>query len=38
VSAHVTRILAKLQVSNRSEAGAVARGHGKGPAEDVPAI
>ena len=28
-SVHVTHILAKLQVTNRSEAGAIARGHGK---------
>ena len=32
VSVHVTHILAKLQVTNRSEAGAIARGHGKAPA------
>jgi DNA-binding NarL/FixJ family response regulator len=30
---HVTHILAKLQVTNRSEAGAIARGHGKAPAD-----
>jgi hypothetical protein len=29
----VTHILEKLQVTNRSEAGAIARGHGKAPAE-----
>ena len=29
----MTHILAKLQVTNRSEAGAIARGHGKAPAE-----
>jgi hypothetical protein len=28
----VTHILEKLQVTNRSEAGAIARGHGKAPA------
>ena len=33
VSVHVTHILEKLQVTNRSEAGAIARGHGKAPAE-----
>jgi hypothetical protein len=33
VSVHVTHILAKLQVTNRSEAGAIARGHGKVPAD-----
>jgi DNA-binding NarL/FixJ family response regulator len=33
VSGHVTQILEKLQVTNRSEAGAIARGHGKAPAE-----
>ena len=33
VSAHVTHILEKLQVTNRSEAGAIARSHGKAPAE-----
>jgi DNA-binding CsgD family transcriptional regulator len=33
VSVHVTHILAKLQVTNRSEAGAIARGHGKAPAD-----
>ena len=32
VSVHVTHILEKLQVTNRSEAGAIARGHGKAPA------
>ena len=32
-SVHVTHILEKLQVTNRSEAGAIARGHGKAPAE-----
>ena len=32
-SVHVTHILAKLQVTNRSQAGAIARGHGKAPAE-----
>jgi DNA-binding CsgD family transcriptional regulator len=32
-SVHVTHILAKLQVTNRCEAGAVARGHGKAPAD-----
>jgi DNA-binding NarL/FixJ family response regulator len=37
VSAHVARILAKFQVSNRSEAGG-GQCHGRGPAEDVPAI
>lgn len=31
VSVHVTHILEKLQVTNRSEAGAIARGHGKAP-------
>jgi DNA-binding NarL/FixJ family response regulator len=30
-SVHVTHILAKLQVTNRSEAGAIARGHRKAP-------
>jgi DNA-binding CsgD family transcriptional regulator/tetratricopeptide (TPR) repeat protein len=34
-SVHVTHILAKLQVTNRSQAGAIARGHGKAPAEDT---
>jgi DNA-binding CsgD family transcriptional regulator len=29
VSVHVTHILEKLQVTNRGEAGALARGHGK---------
>jgi len=29
----VTHILAKLQVTNGSQAGAIARGHGKTPAE-----
>ena len=33
VSVHVTHILEKLQVTNRSQAGAIARGHGKAPAE-----
>ena len=33
VSAHVTHILEKLQVTNRSQAGAIARSHGKAPAE-----
>jgi hypothetical protein len=33
VSVHVTHILAKLQVTNRSEASARARGHGKAPAD-----
>ena len=33
VSVHVTHILEKLQVTNRSRAGAIARGHGKAPAE-----
>jgi hypothetical protein len=33
VSVHVTHILEKLQVTNRGEAGAIARGHGKAPAE-----
>ena len=33
VSVHVTHILEKLQVTNRSEAGAIARGHGKAPAQ-----
>jgi hypothetical protein len=28
---HTTDILAKLQVNNRSEAAAIARGHGKPP-------
>jgi len=32
-SVHVTHILAKLQVTNRSEAGAVARRHSKAPAD-----
>jgi DNA-binding NarL/FixJ family response regulator len=32
-SVHVTHILAKLQVTNRSQAGAIARSHGKAPAE-----
>jgi DNA-binding CsgD family transcriptional regulator len=32
-SVHVTHILAKLQVTNRSEAGAMARGHAKAPAD-----
>jgi len=32
-SVHVTHILAKLQVTNRSEAGAIARGHGEAPAD-----
>ena len=35
MSVHVTHILEKLQVTNRSEAGAIARGHGKAPAEDA---
>ena len=35
VSVHVTHILEKLQVTNRSQAGAIARGHGKAPAEDA---
>ena len=30
---HTTNILAKLQVTNRSEAGAIARDHGKAPAD-----
>jgi len=30
---HTTNIVAKLQVTNRSEAGAIARGHGKAPAD-----
>ena len=33
VSVHVTHILEKLQVTNRSQAGAIARSHGKAPAE-----
>ena len=33
VSVHVTHILEKLQVTNRSQAGAIARGHGKAPAQ-----
>jgi DNA-binding NarL/FixJ family response regulator len=33
VSVHVTHILEKLQVTNRSQAGAIARGHGNAPAE-----
>jgi DNA-binding NarL/FixJ family response regulator len=33
VSGHVTHILEKLQVTNRSEAGAITRGHGKAAAE-----
>jgi DNA-binding NarL/FixJ family response regulator len=33
VSVHVTHILEKLQVTNRSQAGAIARGHGKAPAD-----
>jgi DNA-binding NarL/FixJ family response regulator len=33
VAVHVTHILAKLQVTNRSEAAAIARGHGKAPAD-----
>ncbi len=32
VSVHVTHILEKLQVTNRTEAGAIARGHGHAPA------
>jgi hypothetical protein len=30
---HTTDILAKLQVNQRSEVGAIARGHGKAPAD-----
>jgi hypothetical protein len=30
---HTTNILAKLQATNRSEAGATARGQGKAPAD-----
>jgi DNA-binding NarL/FixJ family response regulator len=33
VSVHVTHILEKLQVTNRSQAGAIARSHGKAPAQ-----
>ena len=33
VRVHVTHILEKLQVNNRGEAGAMARGHGKTPAD-----